>query len=235
VEGTIGAFLRSTLLFAGLSEGDLAALARLAARVPVPAGGHIFSEGGEARGFYVVESGTVKVYKLSAGGREQVLHHVGRGEAFGEVALFAGRTYPASALALTPASLLFFPKTAFLEAIAANPSLALNMIATLALRLRSFAALVEALTLKDASARLAAYLLDLSRAQASPKVSLPVAKAELAASLGIAQETLSRTLKRLREAGLLRVSGRRITLLDAAGLEEIAQEPEKWNPETTEP
>jgi CRP/FNR family transcriptional regulator len=227
VEGTIGAFLRSTLLFAGLSEGDLAALARLAARVPVPAGGHIFSEGGEARGFYVVESGTVKVYKLSAGGREQVLHHVGRGEAFGEVALFAGRTYPASATALGPARILFFPKKAFLELVSAKPSLALNMIATLAMRLRGFARLVEALSLKDAGSRLAAYLLELSRKQASLSVSLPVTKAELAARLGTAQETLSRSLRRLREAGLLKVAGRSITILEPERLEEIAESPQE--------
>jgi CRP/FNR family transcriptional regulator len=216
------AFLRQALLFAGLGEEELGQLCALAVPVSVEAGGHIFAEGDEARGFYLVESGAVKVYKLSASGREQVIHHLGRGEAFGEVALFAGRAYPASAMALSPARLLFFPKQSFLAAIAAQPALALNMIGTLALRLRGFAALVEALALKDASARLATYLLELWREQAAPELTLPMTKGELAARLGTAQETLSRALRRLKEAGLVRVSGRRITLLDPERLAEAA-------------
>jgi CRP-like cAMP-binding protein len=220
---TAAAFLGRTLLFAGLDESDLAEIARLAVVKDAPAGGHIFSESDEARGFYVVESGSVKVYKVSASGREQVIHHLGPGEAFAEVALFAGRTYPASAMALSPSRLLFFPKQAFLNLISAKPALALNMIGTLALRLRGFASLVEALALKDASARLAAYLLELSRQQAGPELTLPVTKAQLAARLGTVQETLSRTLGKLRDDGLIKVSGRRITVLDAEGLAEVAE------------
>ena len=87
----------------------------------------------------------------------------------------------------------------------AKPTLALNIIGTLAMRLRGFARLVESLTLKDASARLASYLLDLSRDRAALSVQLPIAKAQLAARLGTAQETLSRSLRRLREAGVLEV------------------------------
>jgi len=216
-------FLGSTLLFAGLSEADLAELARLAVPKSYSAGSPIFAEGEEGRGFYVVESGAVKVFKLSASGREQVIHHLGPGEAFAEVALFAGRTYPASATALTPARCLFFPKEAFLAAIAAKPALALNMITTLALRLRGFAQLVETLTLKDAASRLAAYLLGLCREQGGRQLSLPATKGELAAQLGIAQETLSRTLRRLKDDGLIQVSGRRITILEPARLEEVAE------------
>jgi CRP/FNR family transcriptional regulator len=221
------AFLRSTLLFAGLGDGDLVEILRLARPLTFEAGGHIFSENDEAKGFYIIESGTVKIYQLSASGREQVIHHVGRGEAFAEVALFAGRTYPASATALGPARILFFPKQAFIELVSAKPSLALNMIATLAMRLRGFARLVEALSLKDAGSRLAAYLLELSRKQASLNVSLPVTKAELAARLGTAQETLSRSLRRLREAGLLKVAGRSITILEPERLAEIAESPQE--------
>jgi CRP/FNR family transcriptional regulator len=220
------AFLRSTLLFAGLGEEALDQVARLAVPATYRAQGPIFSEGDEARGFYIVESGTVKVFKLSASGREQVIHHLGRGEAFAEVALFAGSTYPASAEALTPARVLFFPKKAFIALISQRPTLALNMIGTLAMRLRAMSRLVEALALKDVGARLATYLLDLAREQATLKVSLPVTKAQLAARLGTAQETLSRALRRLREAGVLKVSGRTITILAPERLQELSQSAE---------
>jgi len=232
VEGSRAAALRTGLLFAGLEEADLAEIGRLAVPVEFPAGGHIFREHDEARGFYLVETGTVKVYKLSSGGREQVLHHVGRGEAFGEVALFAGRTYPASALALTPARLLFFPKSAFLSAIAAKPALALNMIGTLAMRLRSFAALVEALTLKDASSRLAAYLLELAERkstsyQGKSYLDLEMKKGELASRLGTVSETLSRAFRKLKEEGLIEVEGSRVIILDMEGLKRISGAPQK--------
>lgn len=213
--------LRRSHLFAGLGEADLADILSLAQPLSFEPGGHIFGEGDTARGFYVVAGGTVKVYKLSPGGREQVIHHLGSGEAFGEVALFAGSTFPASAAALSAARVLFFPKEAFLAQVAARPALALNMIATLALRLRGFAALVEALALQDVAARVAAYLDELSRAQGALSVTLPVTKAELAASLGMAQETLSRALRRLKEAGVVAVSGRRLTILEPARLKEF--------------
>jgi len=97
----------------------------------------------------VVIEGRIRVYKLSPEGKEQILHLWGPGEPFGEVALFTGRNFPAYAEAHERSRVFFFPRTAFAELIKANPSLALNMLATLSMRLHRFASLIEDLSLKE--------------------------------------------------------------------------------------
>ena len=138
-----------------------------------------------------------------------------------------GGDYPATAECLSAARLLFFPRGAFLDLLAARPQLALNIIAGLSQRLREFVRLVEELALQSAGARVAKYLLDEALRsgvghEPGAVVELAVSKVQLAARLGTAGETLSRTLAKLRDRGALSVEGRRITLLDVAHLEHVA-------------
>ena len=98
----------------------------------------IFSEGEEGIGFYIIISGQVKIFKLSQEGKEQILHIFGPGEPIGEVAVFAGKRFPANATALEKSRVLFFPRETFLELIQKNPSLALNMLAVLRLPIDRF-------------------------------------------------------------------------------------------------
>ncbi|MBW2085969.1 MAG: Crp/Fnr family transcriptional regulator, partial [Deltaproteobacteria bacterium] len=136
-------------LFSGLPHEQYQDLASIVKDQKFERGEIIFSEGDEGVGFYVVVEGRVKVYKLSPEGKEQILHLWGPGEPFGEVALFTGQSYPAYAEAYEKSRVFFFPRSAFAELIRANPSLALNMLATLSMRLHQFANLIEDLSLKE--------------------------------------------------------------------------------------
>ena len=219
--------LRRVPLFSGLEAEDLESLLAIARERRHARRARVFAEGEEAQGFYVVVSGRVKLYKLSPEGKEQILHLTGPGQAFAEAALFAGGGYPATAECLSAARLLFFPRGAFLALLGTRPQLALNIIAGLSWRLREFVRLIEELALQSASARVAKYLLDEAlRTGAGHEpgavVELAVSKGQLAARLGTAGETLSRTLAKLRDRGALRVEGRRITLLDPDALERTA-------------
>lgn len=66
----------------------------------------IFYDGDEGVGFYLVAAGSVKVYKLSPEGKEQILHIVKEGETIGAVPVFSGQSFPANACAISPCSLL---------------------------------------------------------------------------------------------------------------------------------
>jgi len=211
-------------LFEGLTPPQYAALAEIAQVKPFSKGQAIFSEGGEATGFYIVLSGRVKVYKLSFDGKEQILHLFGAGEPFGEAAVFEGRHFPAHAEALETSETLFIPRRAFIERIQEDPSLALNMLAVLSRRLRKFTMLVEDLSLKEVPGRLAAYLLYLSQQQdASDDLALDVPKTQLASLLGTIPETLSRILARMGREGLIEsFENRQIRILDRQSLEELA-------------
>ena len=222
-------FMAGLQLFEGLSARDLESLASLASEVRLDKGRTIFLEGGEAKGFYIAKSGLVKIFKLAPDGREQIIHIYGPGEPFAEVPVFEGGAYPANAVAIEESVLLFFPREAIRRLLTREPSLALAWLAVLARKLRRFTIQVENLTLKESPQRLAAYLLDLSdRAgggdapEGASVVELDMAKGHLAGLLGTAQETLSRILKKLTEAGYITVKGRRIELLDRAALEALA-------------
>ena len=81
-------------LFEGLSEDGVAKLARVAVPLKMGKGRAIFEEGQPAKGFYAIGAGRVKIYKTSPSGREQILHLMGAGEVFAEVALFSRSGIP---------------------------------------------------------------------------------------------------------------------------------------------
>jgi CRP/FNR family transcriptional regulator len=219
--------LSRCILFAGLKEEDLKRIRAIASLKKVGKKEILFSNGEEARGFYVILSGKIKLYKVSAEGKEQILHIVSAPDAFAEAALFLEGSYPAFAEALTDCQLLFFPKRDFIQLIEKNPQLSINMIVTLSHYLKRFASLIEELSLKEVSSRVAKYLMDLSlklsKEGKSPKeVELDLSKTQLALKLGTISETLSRTLAKMKAKGIIDVKRNKILILNRGTLEELA-------------
>lgn len=210
-------------LFSRLPEDQRKDLSQLAINKSYHKGDVIFSEGDKGSGFYVITAGQVKIFKVSSEGKEQILHIFGPGEPIGEVPVFTGQPFPAYAEALAKSHLLFFPRIAFMDLIAGNPSLALNMLAVLSMRLRQFTVQVENLSLKEVPGRLASYLIYLSGEQENElSVKLTISKGQLASLLGTIPETLSRIFAKMTDQQLIAVNGRHIRLLDPAGLESLA-------------
>jgi CRP-like cAMP-binding protein len=184
----------------------------------------IFADGDDGIGFYVVISGRVKVYKVSPDGKEQIMHIFGPAQPFAEVPVFEGSRYPANAEAMEQCRLFFFPKKDFIKLIQTNPSLAMNMLASLSQRLKQFSRLIESLSLKEVPGRLASYLLYLSDKNGSiEEFELDIAKSQLASLLGTIPETLSRIFTRLSQHDLIRIQGPKIAILDRVGLEDLAE------------
>jgi CRP/FNR family transcriptional regulator len=216
--------ISTTPLFKGLAKVHLQKLGQIAKDYFCEKGELVFSEGDEGDGFYVVAAGQVKIYKVSLDGKEQILHIYGPGKPFGEVPVFSGQKFPANAQALKKSHLLFFPRVKFLELISENPSLSLNMLAVLSMRLRRFTIQVENLSLKEVPGRLAAYLIYLAAEQENQDtVSLTISKGHLASLLGTIPETLSRILTRMAGINLIKVDGKNIQLLDLDGFEALAE------------
>ncbi len=210
-------------LFHGLPENQLHEIKRIAITKRVKKGEIIFSEGDNGSGFYVIADGIIKIFKLSSEGKEKILHIFRNGEPFGEVAVFTGRTFPANAQAISNSQLLFFPKNEFVGLISDNPSLSLNMLAELSIRLHHFAVQIENLSLKEVPGRLASYLIYLADEQnRDDSVTLNISKGQLASLLGTIPETLSRIFGKMTDQKLIEVSGRNISFLNYIGLEELA-------------
>jgi CRP/FNR family transcriptional regulator len=219
--------LRRCPLFAGLKEDDLKRIRAIASLRQIEKKEVLFSDGEEARGFYVILSGKVKLFKVSPEGKEQILHIVSAPDAFAEAALFLEGTYPAFAEAMTDSQLLYFPKRDFIQLIEKNPQLSINIIVTLSHFLKRFASLIEELSLKEVSSRIAKYVVDLSikssKEGKSPKeVELDLSKTQLALKLGTISETLSRTLAKMKAKRIIDVKKNRIIILNREALEELA-------------
>ncbi len=214
-------------IFASLEPPDLEHLTAIAVSRPLVAGEHLFFDGDSSEGFFAVESGRIKIYKMAADGREQVLHLVGPGQTFALASLFGEGAYLANAEAVQPSRLWLIPKEPFLELVRAEPELAFKLLAYLAGWMKRLLSLVETLSLKNVEARLAEYLL--ARAQEAGDmtdeglvITFDVEKKMVASRIGTISETFSRTLKKLKDRGLIREENSRIIIIDIGSLQKMA-------------
>lgn len=206
--------LRRLPYFASLAPAVLEGVAALARRRTANAGEVLFLEGEPCAGLFIVQSGRVKISRMSPEGREHILHFAGPGEAFNDVPVFDGGLNPATVEAISASQLLVIPRSAMLELFERYPQLAQAVVAVLAARCRQLVAQIEDLSLRSVTARLAGLLLD----QADQPQTPPLTRAQMAARLGTVREVISRSLRELEAEGYLRLEGTRIVLLDGAGL-----------------
>jgi CRP-like cAMP-binding protein len=211
-------------LFGALPVEHITEIEKIAVDKHFDKGDVIFYDGDEGNGFYLVATGSVSVYKLSSEGKEQILHIVKEGDTIGAVPVFSGKSFPANARAISKSHLLFFDRKKFIQLITNKPSLTMNILALLSMRLREFTIQVENLSLKEIPGRLAAYLLYLSQEQGDKDlIKLNISKIQLANLLGTGPESLSRALGNMKSRKLVEEEGANIRLINRGLLEELAE------------
>ncbi len=218
----VAEILQSCRLFAEVEGKSFQRLATIARIVKFAKGQRIFLDGQPCPGVFVVGSGLVRVYKTAPSGKEHVLHMVGPGMSFAEVAAIGGFDVPASAEAVTAATCVLLPLEPFRKAMQEDHSLCLGMMTGLAFWVKHLVGLMEDVVLRDAAGRLARYLLN-SPTAADGAIELPTLKRHVASHLNLTSETFSRSLRRLIDAGAIAEGdGSRVQLLDRKRLEAIA-------------
>ena len=216
--------LRSCQLFTGLPLADLEAIAAVTVAKPLEKDDYLFHEGDPAHGFYVVQRGAVNVHRVTAAGKEQVIHVFRTGDSFAEVALASATGYPADARVLEPTQVLLVQKAGILALLKRQPELALRMLGSMSSHLRVLVGQIEDLTVKDVETRLANWLVKRcpdARSETPFKIELPMTKRVLAAELGTVSETFSRTLAKFREQKLISVKGKTVTVLSPLRLHSL--------------
>lgn len=221
---SVPALLKSVPIFSGLNEPELAFLTARVVQRKFGAGELIFGEGEPCSGLYVVESGSVRIFKSSAGGREQVLSIDGPGSSIAELPVFDGGNYPASAQSITASTLLFFSKQDFQLLCIQHPEVALKVLRVVGGRLRRLVGIIEELSFTTVRHRLAALLVRLAKSEGArsgiaAEFTLPVNNNELAAQIGTVRELVSRNLSRLQAEGLIEIDGRSVRVPDVKKLE----------------
>ena len=213
--------LRHIPLFADLSDDALARVASVAHSHTYAPGEVIIIQGDPCRAAYFVAEGQVRVYRLSPGGREQVLVRLGPGQTFNTVPPFTphGLNH-ATVEALTPVTLYAITCKDLHRLVVECPELALALLRDFADRLDHLTNLVEDLSLRTVRGRLARFLLE--RAEVD-EITRRWTQEEIAAHLGTVRDMVGRTLRAFADAGLVRMDRQRIVLLDREGLEAEAQ------------
>lgn len=198
---------------------------------PIPAGlkqlGHpktyqkdemLFYVQDKAEGFYYVEAGEIRVFKMDEKGKEIEVTRLEPGDILGEAIMFVSPVFPFFAQAVKKARVFFFAKEKILSAIDRDPKIAkffLNLLASKCLVLNKR---IESLGLKNVRQRLIQYLLSHCAGEQKCSIELKQRKGELAKILGTIGETLSRNLKQLQDEKLIEVEGNQIHIKDCQKL-----------------
>ena len=223
--------LRKAPLFASLSDEEMAALLRRVSSKKYERGEMLFSEGDACRGLFIVGRGKIRIFKVSASGREQILSIEGPGSSFAELPVFDGGNYPASATASEEAEILFISRKDFQDFCREHPEVGLKVIAVVGSRLRRLVGIIEDLSFTTVRQRLIGLIVRLAQASSKRtsdgvKVEFDKTKQDVAAELGTVRELVSRNLGRLQAEGYLEVDGRNIIIKDLSGLKRELESPE---------
>ncbi len=175
----------------------------------------------------VVAQGRLKLTQATTGGREQVLRSLGPGEFLGELALFSPAEHEGELTAVEPSDVCLVSRQAVQELLRRHPEVAVRLVEALARRLSLAERRIADLGLHDVGQRLAGELLR-AAAGGEPvpggiRVQLTVAWREVAARIGTTPESLSRRLRALEAAGVLRQErARTVVILDPVRLRQLA-------------
>jgi CRP-like cAMP-binding protein len=218
--------LRHLPLFAQAKESDIAALVDAASLIKVKKRQVVCKPSDPCEGFHVVVYGRVMVSLQTSSGTEKPLDVVEAGETFGDITMFLEQPYYLSATTLEDSLLAYIPRYAFLQLIERDSRFALRMLGSLSLRMRSVVENIESTSHTTPLERLAVYLLrsypQTAHSNQPVKFDLVLNKNLIAATLDLAPETLSRSLRELQERHLISIVGKTVTLNNLTELEKLA-------------
>ncbi|MEJ2643737.1 MAG: Crp/Fnr family transcriptional regulator [Gammaproteobacteria bacterium] len=221
-DDTIDAELRRSYLFADLSDEQLGRVKGGMTVVRLSEGQRLFDHGQEAKRFFLVREGQIKLYRLSADGAEKVIEIVQPGESFAEAIMFMERrVYPVSADALEAAEMLAFDSKSYQELLRESVDTCFRLMGAMSMRLRTILNEINAITLQNATFRLIHFILGQlpDGKEEAPSVELGAPKNIIASRLSIQPETLSRILHNLSKKGVISVQGKTIHIHDRPYLE----------------
>lgn len=222
------ATLRHAELFRDLSDPVLSALADKAIVKGLSRDEILFVTGEPAKGLYVIASGSVRAYRATSDGREQVIHTERSGATIGELPLFDNQPYPSTAAAEEDSVVIVLDKDSVRQLCYAHPEIAMAALGVLSRRLRKCAELVETLSLRAVGQRLAQWFLNEARVRGREsdqgiEIELALSREQMASRVGSVREVVSRAITRLDQEGLVYVDGHRAVIPDLQRLSEYIE------------
>ena len=215
--------IRLAHLFTDLDDDQLRQISESSRTLTLQDGQTLFETGDEAKRFFLVVGGQIKLFRVSTNGDEKIIDIIQMGNTFAEALMFMSHpTYPVSAQALGPARVMSFDSGRFLRILAESPETCFRIMGTMSQRLRGLIREIDDLTLRSATTRLCALLLGQTEKAISNRFMLPAAKGVLAARLSMKPETFSRIFHTLSTKKIIEVKGNEVIVLDRDKLKSMS-------------
>jgi CRP-like cAMP-binding protein len=210
-------------LFSDLPREDLDTLSQHKTCIRYKKGQTLFYEGTRPMGLFCINSGKVKVYKISSEGKEQILKLAKPGDFLGYRALISEEFYNSSATVIEEGAMCYIPKSDFLEILQKNPAFFRRMAKRVASELGMMEQKLVTIAQKSVRERLAATLIMLKETYGmegdeSDLIDIALSREDLANIIGTATETVIRLLSDFKTQKLISLQGKKIKVLDHKGL-----------------
>jgi len=223
-------YLKNINLFLGLSQTELEEIARITKMQEVKKRQPIYLPGDPSNTIYLLKKGRVKIASSSATGKEVTFEILGPGEIFGELDALEGSPHEMAAEALDDVVICALRREDFDRYLQKHPELNVRLAKLIGFKFRRLESRIEDLVCRDTPARLAHLLLDLSKAAGSPqgpgiRLRAKLTHHEMANLIGCARETVSTIIGQFRDAGLIKIDGRSITIVNLYALHQRQDRP----------
>ncbi|MBI4743959.1 MAG: Crp/Fnr family transcriptional regulator [Actinobacteria bacterium] len=220
--------LKKISLFDGFSQSELSGIAEITKERKLKKDTVVFHENDPANALYIIKSGSIKIFKISEDGREHIIEIFELGQIFGEVPVFDGGSYPATAMTLSETEIYIILKSDFENTVKKYPDIALKIIRVLGRRLRQAHNKIHELAFKNVPQKMASLLLRLAEKNGKPTekgilIAIPLSRQQIAELIGVSRETATRELNRFNKLNLIFLNKKEIIIIDKQKLSSIAK------------
>lgn len=185
----------------------------------------LFWEGDPCHGLHIIQTGSVKLFKISPQGRELIINVFEEGSTYNEVPVFDFGLNPVNVAALDSCYVWVIDPEVIHSALRRHPEMSRAVIANLSKNLRMLVKKVEELSFYQVTNRLARLISQLSEEQLSGESSYRITQDQLAARLGTVREVVARSLRELQRSGAIKIRQRQIEILDESVLKSWSESP----------
>lgn len=218
--------LRRNMFFQGLSAKSIEELCIQTSLRQFERGDALFWEADSCAGLHIIESGSVKLFRVSPQGRQHILRVVQEGETFNEVPVFDGGENPVNAEALETTMVWVVDARAVRQLMANDPEYMQRVIQSLGKMLRHLVQMTSEMAFLQVTHRLARLLNETPAHELSGEGGARWTQEQMAARLGTVREVVARSLRELERSGAIQVENRRISISNRDVLLEWTQ---SWN------
>jgi CRP-like cAMP-binding protein len=215
--------------FAGLSGADIDEILRGAVSRLFAKGATIFDQGAEARFFYLLLDGRLKVVQVTPAGQQIVVRYMNPGELFGIAAALGRHDYPATAIAVVESLAIAWDMARWAPLMQRHPALAANALRTVGARMEEAQERIREMSTERIERRIARALLRLvaqagHRTDTGVAIDFPITRQDLAEMTGTTLYTVSRVMSAWEEDGIVEGGRQRIVIRDPHALVRIAED-----------